>query len=153
MKLTSLFVAIATLGPIGYGVASGTLATVCTIPLVWILHHYAPSFQAQAVTIFVIILIGLYCIRRALDAFERGDDPSEIVLDEVIGCLITFYMIPLTVLSVCIGIVLFRLFDIFKPLGIARLEFIGGASGVLLDDMVAGIMANSILHVIYWALA
>jgi phosphatidylglycerophosphatase A len=80
------------------------------------------------------------------------DDPAEIVIDEVVGCMITFFMVPLTMQWAMLGLVLFRFFDIFKIGGIRRLERFVSAWGVMLDDIAAGIVSNVIIQLVrYYA--
>src|SRR5690606_39029888 len=78
-------------------------------------------------------------------------DPSEAVIDEVIGQIITFLFIPFGVSwpFVLAGFILFRLFDIFKPYPIRSFEVLPGGLGICADDIVAGIYAGISLAVIY----
>jgi phosphatidylglycerophosphatase A len=67
----------------------------------------------------------------------------------MMGFLITMLWVPKTILFVTIGFFLFRLFDILKPFPIRRLEKrLKGGYGVVLDDVMAGVYANIILHLI-----
>jgi phosphatidylglycerophosphatase A len=95
-------------------------------------------------------LLGIIATDKLED--EWGKDPSKVVIDEVIGMWITMMFIPFTWINVLIGFVLFRFFDIAKPLGIRRLEDLKGGVGVMADDMLAGIYANIILQVIIYFL-
>jgi len=69
------------------------------------------------------------------------DDPSEVVIDEVAGFLLTVYLLPLSWRSIALGFIMFRFFDILKPFPIKRLERIGGGTGIVLDDLGAGVYA------------
>ncbi|PJA08607.1 MAG: phosphatidylglycerophosphatase A, partial [Flavobacteriales bacterium CG_4_10_14_0_2_um_filter_32_8] len=71
-----------------------------------------------------------------------------IVIDEVIGMWITMLFVPLTWLTILIGFILFRFFDILKPLGIKKMENFNGGLGVMADDMLAGIYSNILLLII-----
>jgi phosphatidylglycerophosphatase A len=150
--MKSLSIALATLGPVGYLPASGTIASILTAPLVYHFFSIHPDVSTQCAISASLIGIALWVIRIALDSFQRWDDPKEIVLDEVVGMFITYLAIPLTPLSLAIGLVLFRLFDIIKPFGIKRLEYVGGSLGIVLDDIVAGAMACASLHLVFWLL-
>ncbi len=82
---------------------------------------------------------------------RRGDDPSEITLDEVAGQLMTFiftdgWSLPLLVA----GFILFRLFDIIKPFAINDVQKIPGGPGVVLDDLLAGLYSALILAVLHY---
>lgn len=150
--MKSLSIALATLGPVGYLPASGTIASILTAPLVYHFFSIHTAVSTQCAISAGLIGIALWVIRIALDSFQRWDDPKEIVLDEVVGMFVTYLAIPLTPLSMTIGLVLFRLFDIIKPFGIKRLEYVGGSLGIVLDDIAAGAMACATLHLIFWLL-
>ncbi len=138
----------ATLGPIGFLPAPGTMATIETIIILFLL---SPLLSAHNYFIALAIMIGGGWLVIA-GALKYGNytkrDPSEIVLDEVIGTMITFSVVPFTMRWVIIGFLLFRFFDIIKPFGIARIEKIGGATGIILDDVVAGSVSAGILFFI-----
>ncbi|MBI5416917.1 phosphatidylglycerophosphatase A [Candidatus Poribacteria bacterium] len=91
------------------------------------------------------ILIGIITIHISLKHFEFVD-PSEIVIDEIAGFLITMFMIPKQFYTVLIGFILFRIFDILKPVPINKLENLPDAWGVMMDDIGAGIYANILLQ-------
>lgn len=97
----------------------------------------------------VCFLVVLPIIQRALHYFNE-DDPGVICLDEVVGMLVTLYLIPISLAMVFLGFILFRFFDITKPFGIKKMEKLKGAWGVLLDDVLAGIYANLTLNLILW---
>lgn len=78
---------------------------------------------------------------------EWGEDPKQVVIDEMIGVWIAVLGLPLNTLNLCLGFVLFRFFDIAKPLGIRELENIEGGWGVMLDDALAGVYANIVLQI------
>ena len=77
-----------------------------------------------------------------------GEDSNRIVVDEVFGMSISLLFLPINNKTVIIGFVLFRLFDIIKPLYIRRLERIKGGIGVMADDLAAGIYANIVLQLL-----
>lgn len=147
MKHKNWFVRCATLGPVGYCKAPGTLASVATLPLVWAVGQLQVNFFEHAALLVLLSIIALWIIGRGLYAFSDSD-PSEIVLDELIGCLVTFSGVTITGPSLLIGFLLFRFFDIFKPLGIHRVEMLAGEWGILLDDVVAGLFSCALLHMV-----
>ena len=148
MKM-SLYVRIATLGPVGYLTASGTVATMLTMPLMYLLRGWLPS-ELYLMLLIALLLIAVPIINSALDYFKEDQDPSQVVLDEVIGCLVTFYSIPLCWQTMLAGFLLFRLFDITKWFGIKKAEQLVGAWGVLIDDILAAILANVIIQLGYY---
>lgn len=148
--MKSLSIALATLGPVGYLPASGTIASIIAAPLVYRLFSVYSEPTTQCAFVLLLIALSLWCIQVALENFQRWDDPSEIVFDELIGTFVTFINIPLTPMSMGIGLILFRFLDILKPFGIRRLEYIGGSVGIVLDDIAAGAGACLLLHLLYW---
>jgi phosphatidylglycerophosphatase A len=77
-----------------------------------------------------------------------GKDSSKVVIDEVAGMLITLLFIPVTVNNLMVGLLLFRFFDIAKPLGIRKMEDLPKGWGVMADDVLAGIYAHIVLLVL-----
>ncbi len=78
-------------------------------------------------------------------------DPSQVVIDEVAGQLVTFMFVPayfLHPLMIFIGFVLFRTFDIIKPYPIRRIEGLHGGLGIVGDDIVAGFYAGAVLALV-----
>ncbi len=137
---------IVTFGPVGYFFASGTIASLITLPLIYFLSQF--NFQIYLSMFFFLFILSYLILKESLKEFH-SKDPSEIVIDEFLGCLITFFMIPINFRSLILGFFLFRFFDILKPLGLKRIEKIYGALGILLDDIFAGLISNLILKTIY----
>lgn len=125
----------------------GTMGTLATVPLVFLLSFLGPYFYMG----FIIFLfpIGLW----AAEMYERAKgqhDSREIVIDEVLGFLITMTWLPMTWQSMLFGFVLFRVLDILKPFPIGLIDKkVQGGLGVIADDVVAGLAANIALQVIY----
>ena len=149
MKKT-LWCSLATLGFVGRFYGSGTLATVLTLPLVYALSSVPLVWYGAvlAVTFFVA-----FKASNEASAYYRKHDPEEVVIDELLGCLITFIGIPVTWYSVVTGCILFRFFDISKCMGIRKCGNVRGAWGVLLDDVVAGVLSNLLLRILFvWSI-
>lgn len=148
MKNDRLFHFYATLGPIGYLPASGTMATLVTAVGLFFVPYTLGWWY------LVFLMVGYICSHLFIDkvlVYFIEDDPSQIVLDEVLGCLVTFYAIPISVVSLVIGFILFRFFDITKFGPVGWLEKIKGASGIILDDVAAGIVSNIILRLVLYS--
>ena len=142
----------ATLGPIGYLPASGTLGTVPGLIFICLFNNFFSNFYLSIVLLFFITILTFVFISNALKYFYTGD-PSQIVLDEFVGCLYTFFMIPMSYKTFILGFILFRLLDITKVFGIHKLEKYPGAFGILADDIAAGLISNAILNLlIYFSL-
>lgn len=145
--LFKLSKSIATLGPIGYLTAPGTWASTITLGIVYAAHVLHVSSLMYALFTFSSCIVAWYAVVYSLDYF-RSSDPSEIVIDECVGCLVTFSGVPCTMATLMVGFLLFRFFDIKKPFGLKKLEGMGGAWGILLDDIGAGILSNLILQIL-----
>jgi phosphatidylglycerophosphatase A len=106
------------------------------------------SIIAAALAAF--ILIGIWASSRAIDILGNTD-PSEAVVDEVMGQLVTFCFVPFALSwpLIIAGFALFRLFDIWKPYPIDELQVLPGGIGVCADDLVAGVYAGVCLAVIH----
>jgi len=139
---------IATLGPIGYLTASGTVATLLALPCMYWLRINLDRFQ-YGVLLMLFFIMTIVIISCALSRFKRMDDPSEIVLDEVLGCFITFFDVPLSTASIIMGFMLFRFFDILKIGGVRYAERLVGAWGIVLDDVVAAVLSCLILRLLF----
>jgi phosphatidylglycerophosphatase A len=103
-------------------------------------------------TLFLTIFIAIFTWIgvKAVDSLQHewGEDPKQVVIDEMIGVWIAILGLSLTIPNLLLGFTLFRFFDIVKPLGIRQLERIKGGWGVMLDDVLAGVYANIVLQII-----
>lgn len=142
----SFLVSCATVGPVGYIKGSGTLASFITLPFIYWLRNY--SNFTYVIIMASIIIVALITTQRALRAFRQDHDPSEIVIDEVVGCFITFCGRSITFPSLVLGFLLFRFLDIYKPCGIKKIEIFKGAWGITLDDVLAGVISNIVLWIV-----
>jgi phosphatidylglycerophosphatase A len=128
-------------------IAPGTMGTLATIPLWWLLARQGPLIYM----VVTILLIPLGVI--AAEAYvnhTKTPDAQAIVIDEVVGFLITMVWLPLTWQSVVIGFCVFRFLDIVKPPPIRQLDRkIPGGFGVMVDDIAAGVMGSVIMQLLY----
>ncbi len=109
--------------------------------------------QFLSLKIYLAVVAGLFVI----GTFAAGEaekildnrDPGIVVIDEIVGMLITMIAVPATPLAMALGFILFRLFDILKPFPIRLVDqrFHGGL-GIMLDDVMAGIYSLIILQII-----
>lgn len=142
---------IATTFGAGYSpIAPGTAGALVGIVLLWIVHRLNPELEYFSIGLLIITivvtLLGVWSTNN-LES-EWGKDPSKVVVDELIGVWIALLWIPITWQNLLAGFILFRFFDIAKPLYIRRLEKIKGGWGVMLDDVAAGIYANIVLQIV-----
>ncbi|MEL6478730.1 MAG: phosphatidylglycerophosphatase A [Pseudomonadota bacterium] len=138
--------------------APGTWGSAVAIPLAWGLH-WAGGFPLLLAATFAAFLLGLWATDRYLAG--RREDPSEVVIDEVVGMWITLWPLSwgLTLAGSephvfpwpgwVIGFLLFRFFDIVKPPPIRWLDR-PGALGVMLDDVAAGAVSAVLVLAAAW---
>ena len=126
----------------------GTFGSLAAIPLILLL---APGGNVIFITATILSSIaGVYfCGKTATDMGVH--DHGSIVWDEVAGMLLTFLFVPLSMSTLIAGFVLFRIFDILKPWPIGPVDkTVHGGLGIMLDDILAGIMACVCLHGLIW---
>lgn len=113
-------------------------------------HLTAWIHVVNMVLFLLFCLLGIWASGRATHLFQNKD-PQKVVVDEVIGQLITFLFIPFVVSwhFVLAGFLLFRLFDIWKPYPIDSLQNLPAGIGVCADDILAGVYAGTCLMLIY----
>ena len=127
--------------------APGTVGTLATIPLWFALSQLGP-FVYMAVT-FLLVFVGV-AAANAYEAISQKHDSKEIVIDEVVGFLITMTWLPVTWQSLLIGFVVFRFLDIVKPPPIRQLDQkVKGGFGVMVDDIAAGIIGSIFMQLLY----
>jgi phosphatidylglycerophosphatase A len=139
------FVFSSALGAGLFPFAQGTVGTLAGIPLVILLAHRRPLVGALVILILILLAVWSSHVTCRLLANE---DPAEVVIDEVAGILITFFLVPFSWLYLCFGFVLFRVFDILKPYPGRRLEKLEGGLGIVADDLMAGLYANVCLSIL-----
>ena len=131
--------------------APGTAGSLGALAFAWVLHEYLNISGAY------IGFLGLLLMAPAIWAAGRiardtgSKDPQVVVIDEVVGQWITLAgAVTLNAKSWIAAFALFRLFDIWKPPPVRRLERIPGGAGIVLDDAMAGIYAALVLYFAGW---
>lgn len=135
---------IASFFGIGYlGKGGGTIAAAI-VAVLWILiPDHILTIPLQLFLVVVVLTFGVWS-GNVVDQFW-GKDSSKVVVDEVAGMLITIIFLPTDIRYVVTGLILFRFFDIAKPLFIKRMELLPKGWGVMADDVLAGIYAHILL--------
>jgi phosphatidylglycerophosphatase A len=129
---------IATGGGIGYfPVAPGTWGSLLGCGLFLLLGLLPPA--VYGIGMVLLLAVGIWTAGEAEKVLGHKDAPP-IVIDEIVGMLVTYFMVPVAVWPVVVGFVLFRLFDILKPM--PQLERLSGGWGIMLDDLLAGFLAQ-----------
>lgn len=129
--------------------APGTAGTLLAVPLVWVMREWPLwVWLATAAAGFVL---GVFVAARVVMRLKLKD-PGVIVWDEVVGFVITMLWVPVTPLSLLIGFLAFRLFDIVKPPPTRQLERLPHGWGVMADDAMAGVYAGVAVVGVLWLL-
>jgi len=144
---------IATAGGAGYfPVAPGTAGALVGLAVVWGLAQLPLSRVAAAGVLvavaLVILFVGVWAATEAEEYFGRTD-PGEVVVDEVVGQMLTFLLLPHPGWKWLLGgFLLFRVFDVLKPFPARRAEHLPGGWGIMMDDVFAGLYALAVLTII-----
>ena len=139
-KVLCFFLSFFYLGKIKY--APGTLASIITA-FIW--YRVDFSKNIQILIIISIVVLGLL-LCYLYSKYNEEKDPNFIVIDEIAGMSISLFMVPKVAHLFLLSFVLFRIFDIFKPGFISTSEKIENGIGIMLDDIISGIMALSLIH-------
>jgi phosphatidylglycerophosphatase A len=99
------------------------------------------------VAVIATLVAGIWSANVAERLFGRKD-PGAVVIDEVLGMLITLAFLDVTMSAAITGFFLFRLFDVLKPFPAGRLEHLAGGYGVMMDDAMAGIYSHAVLRLL-----
>ena len=148
------------MGPVGFApVAPGTWGALLGL-IIGFLVLQSGLTTALILTVFAILIAHFAC--QAYLQSDRGVDPSsidpsEVICDEVAGQMLALFLVacfvPVSLTTLVVAFVLFRLFDILKPWPVNWAEGFEGAYGVMADDLVAGLMAGIGTVLISWALS
>jgi phosphatidylglycerophosphatase A len=139
MQRLGLF--IATCGYLGYApVAPGTFGSALGLA-VFMAVRSTGSVAVELGVIVLIFAVGLWSGTVAEHHFG-GIDPGPVVLDEVLGMLITLALLPVNTTGAIVGFLVFRVLDVIKPWPSARFEKLPGGLGVMADDAMAAVYGN-----------
>src|SRR4030042_1910950 len=144
--MNRFFLFIATGFGVGYSrIAPGTLGTLIAVPIYYFLS--AITSPLYEITLIGFFFLSVWISENAEIFFGKKDD-QRIVVDEIVGFLITMLWVPKTLPFIIMGFFLFRFFVILKTFHIRRMERkLKGGFGVVLDDVMAGVYANIILQI------
>ena len=143
--VTATFFGIGRLHP-----GPGTWGSAATV-LLWaaLAHALAPTLRLPVVVALAILIvpIGIPAATRVARA-SAAKDPQFVVIDEVAGQLIALIAVPLAWKTFLAGFILFRVFDILKPPPVRQLERLPEGTGIVLDDVAAGLYALVIMQLL-----
>ena len=128
--------------------APGTAGTLVAVPIYLLIADL--SLLHYTLFIAVSSLLGIWICGVASRQLKVHDHPG-IVWDEFVGYWITMWAVPADWTWIIAGFVAFRVFDIVKPWPVSVLDRrVGGGLGIMVDDMLAGVMACVTLHIAMW---
>jgi phosphatidylglycerophosphatase A len=149
--VTRFAVFVATAGYCGYfPIAPGTVGSAAGL-VVYAFVRWVQSPILETGLILGLFVLGTWAGTMA-EHYFGGVDPGPIVIDEVVGMLITLAFIPVGWSGALAGFVLFRIFDVIKPYPAGRFERLHGGLGVMSDDAMAAVYANVSLRLLIWML-
>ncbi len=128
--------------------APGTFGSLIGLPVCFLLSRLNLLQSVIYILVFILFAIG---IASAAEKILKQKDPGQIVIDEIAGLMVTFAGLPFNLKTALAGFVIFRIFDILKPFPIRILERrVGGGTGVVLDDVLAGVYGNLIIRLVIY---
>jgi phosphatidylglycerophosphatase A len=147
MKAVAVFVA--SFGFVGYfPIAPGTAGSLAALVLFAFIRWISvPAVELGAIV--AVFAIGVWAAHGTEIALGRKD-PGVVVIDEVLGMLITLALLPLSLGGIALGFLFFRILDVVKPYPAAQLEHLHGGLGIMADDAVAGLYAHLALRACVW---
>ena len=126
--------------------APGTFGTILGLPLCFLFSSL--KLPLAFVCTLLFILFAIWISHKAEKQLQKSD-PGCIVIDEIAGMAVSLIGLPFNLTTGLIGFIIFRILDIVKPFPIRALEKrLSGGLGVVMDDVVAGILANILLRII-----
>lgn len=144
-----LSVAVASFGYVGFfPIAPGTAGSLAALVVFAFVRWVGlPAFELAMIV--AVLAIGVWASSGTEAALGRKD-PGVVVIDEVLGMLITLALLPLSIAGIVVGFLIFRVLDVIKPYPAARLEHLHGGLGIMADDAVAGIYSHLALRLCVW---
>jgi phosphatidylglycerophosphatase A len=141
--LKKLVLLLATLGPCGWApIAPATAGSAVVTVVAWFL-------PAQPWPIFIALLLAgtALAVWTAGEAEKQlGHDAKPIVIDEAVGQTLALLFVPHSIIAFAVAFFLFRIFDVWKPLGARQIQKLPGGFGVVADDVMAGLIACGVYH-------
>ena len=147
---------LALLGPAGLApIAPATAGSALVTVIAWYVPRLPLPFWPGLLAWFGLLVIGtLIAVWAAGEAEkELGHDAKPICIDEAVGQVISLLFVPHTIAAFATAFALFRVFDVIKPFGARQIQDLPGGWGVVMDDVIAGIVACVAFHALRFALA
>ncbi len=146
MKTLARFVATA--GFVGHApLAPGTAGSLVALPIAWLVF---PRLSPHGLVLVLLCIFGIAVWAADQQVSGEQKDPQHVVIDEVVGQMVTLLFVPSTPFAWATGFVLFRLFDVVKPFPARQSEQLASGWGIVMDDVIAGIYANMALRILIY---
>jgi phosphatidylglycerophosphatase A len=144
-KMAATFFGVGRLRP-----GPGTWGSLATVLLWWAAAYFVPlRLRVPLILLLIVVAVAVGIPAATLEARSCGrKDPSHVVIDEVAGQLLTLVACPIVWRALFAGFILFRVFDIWKPPPIRKLERLPDGTGIVVDDLGAGIYALIVLQLL-----
>jgi phosphatidylglycerophosphatase A len=127
--------------------APGTFGSLLALFPCYLLALFPLQIEITVIVVFVGIAI---LVADKAEKILAQKDPGSIVIDEIAGMMVTLTGLPFNGVTVVTGFVIFRILDIAKPFPIRAIEKrLKGGVGIVVDDLIAGIMGNMTLRIIF----
>ena len=126
-----------------FPVAPGSMGTLAGLLIAIALHPWPVAYFSVMALVTVVGFLACGPAERALGK----KDPGCVVIDEVAGIMLSLFWVPISWSVIVIGFFLFRAFDMFKIWPANKFEDMGGARGIMLDDLMAGLYTNIVLQI------
>jgi phosphatidylglycerophosphatase A len=150
-RALNLPVLVASAGGIGFvPFAPGTFGSIPGVALAIGIRAAGASWWAEGIVVALLFAAGVWAATSAETYFGRID-PGPVVIDEVVGMMITTLFLPLSWTGWVVGFLVFRACDVVKPFPAGRAERLPGGLGVMCDDVLAGVWGYVIMRGLLWA--
>ena len=126
-----------------FPLAPGSLASLAGVALYVLFYN---NFFLYSFLLITLTAVG-FLVSGRMETITGQKDPSCVVIDEVAGVMIAFFLLPLTPAVVCTAFFLFRAFDMFKIYPVNKFEEMEGGTGIMMDDIIAGIYTNLAMQI------
>ena len=133
---------------VGFIKGGGTITALTGCAAWWMIQRDGVFDHAMIAVTLLITVMGVWSASKVEP--QWGKDSSRVVIDELAGMFISVLFVPVTIKWMIIGLILFRFFDIVKPLFIRKTEALPGGWGVMADDVLAGVYSNLVLQLIIY---
>jgi len=125
-----------------FTVAPGTAASAVGAIMAMVC---SPNMILYILVTLIVIIVG-FMVSGRMEKILDQKDPGCVVIDEVAGILLAFFLLPMTPVVIIVGFFLFRAFDMFKIYPVDKFEQLEGSTGVMMDDLIAGIYTNIVMQ-------